>query len=170
VERGGSKKDSGSQRTRGRGYKGLSRDREKRKDKRRSTTYSVNKMAFIREGSCECAKSELDLFSVPATQTAIESGIYVEYHPISSLIGGAPIEFDVNASGDDYLDLSNSFLCVRAKITRDNGNDLEWLTPSDRSTISPQSVLASRRVVKRHANYEFDEYITACTLVQSKLL
>jgi hypothetical protein len=40
-------------------------------------------MAFIHEGSCECAKSELDLFSVPATQTSIESGTYVEYHPVA---------------------------------------------------------------------------------------
>lgn len=82
-------------------------------------------MAFIHEGSCECAKSELDLFSVPATQTSIESGIYVEYHPISSITGAAPIEFDVTASGDDYLDLANSFLCVRAKITRANGDNLD---------------------------------------------
>ena len=29
-------------------------------------------MAFIHEGSCECTKSELDLFSVPPTQTSIE--------------------------------------------------------------------------------------------------
>ena len=82
-------------------------------------------MAFIHEGSCECAKSELDLFSVPATQTSVESGTYVEYHPISSMMGGAPIEFDVNASGDDYLDLANSFLCARAKITRVNDDDLD---------------------------------------------
>ena len=75
-------------------------------------------MAFIHEGSCECAKSELDLFSVPATQTSIDSGVYVEYHPISSITSGAPIEFDVTASGDDYLDFANSFLYVRAKITR----------------------------------------------------
>jgi hypothetical protein len=82
-------------------------------------------MAFIHEGSCECAKSELDLFSLPSTQTSIESGIYVEYHPISNITGGAPIEFDVTATGDDYLDLANSFLCVRAKITRINGDDLD---------------------------------------------
>lgn len=82
-------------------------------------------MAFIYEGSSECAKSELDLFSVPATQTSIESGNYVEYHPISSITGSAPIEFDVTASGDDYLDLANSFLCVRAKVTRANGDNLE---------------------------------------------
>jgi hypothetical protein len=82
-------------------------------------------MAFIHEGSCECAKSELDLFSLPWTQTSIESGIYVEYHPISNITGGAPIEFDVTATGDDYLDLANSFLCARAKITRINGDDLD---------------------------------------------
>jgi hypothetical protein len=82
-------------------------------------------MAFIHEGSCGCAKSELDLFSLPSTQTSIESGIYVEYHPISNITGGAPIEFDVTATGDDYLDLANSFLCVRAKITRINGDDLD---------------------------------------------
>ena len=82
-------------------------------------------MAFIHEGSCECAKSELDLFSVPATQTSIDCGVYVEFHPISSITGAAPIEFDVTASGDDYLDLANSFLCVRAKITRVNNDNLE---------------------------------------------
>jgi hypothetical protein len=82
-------------------------------------------MAFIHEGSCECAKSELDLFSVPATQTSIESGTYVEYHPVASITGGAPIEFDVTTSGDDYLDFANSFLCVRAKITRANNDDLD---------------------------------------------
>ena len=88
-----------------------------------SATY-CHKMAFIHENSCECAKSELDLFSVPPTQTSIESGIYVEYHPISSLTDGAPIEFDVTASGDDYMDLTNSFLHVRAKISRADGTDL----------------------------------------------
>ena len=81
-------------------------------------------MAFIHEGSCECAKSELDLFSLPPTQTSIESGIFVEYHPISSLTDGAPIEFEVSSSGDDYMDFANSYLYIRVKIMRSNGNNL----------------------------------------------
>jgi hypothetical protein len=82
-------------------------------------------MAFIHEGSCGCSKSELDLFSVPPTQTSIENGVLVEYHPISSLTDGAPIEFDVSSSGDDYIDFVNSHLYVRAQIMRANGNNLE---------------------------------------------
>jgi hypothetical protein len=77
-------------------------------------TYSVKIMAFIHEGSCECAKSELDLFSISATQTSVESGMYVDYPPVSSITGGAPIDFDVNATGEEYLDLVNSLLHVRA--------------------------------------------------------
>ena len=81
-------------------------------------------MAFIHENSCECAKSELDLFDVPPTQTSIETGMYVEYHPISSIVSGAPIEFDVSASGDDYMDLTNSLLHVRAKIVKSDGSNI----------------------------------------------
>ena len=82
-------------------------------------------MAFIHEGSCQCAKSELDLFSIPPTQTSIDSGTFVEYRPISTLTDGAPIEFDVTASGDDYLDFANSYLHVKVKIERANGTPLE---------------------------------------------
>ena len=82
-------------------------------------------MAFIHEGSCECTKSELDLFSVPPTQTTIESGAFVEFRPISTLTDGAPIEFDVTSSGDDYIDFANSYLHVKAKTVRANGANLE---------------------------------------------
>jgi hypothetical protein len=82
-------------------------------------------MAFIHEGSCECASTELDLFSVPPTQTSVESGKYVEYRPVSTLTNGSPIEFDIASSGDDYIDFANSYLHVKVKITRANGNNLE---------------------------------------------
>ena len=44
--------------------------------KRRKTRDALSKrtMAFVDEQSCECTKSELDLFSVPPTQTSMESG------------------------------------------------------------------------------------------------
>ena len=82
-------------------------------------------MAFIHEGSCECAKSELDLFSMPPTQTSVESGTYVEYRPVSTLTNGSPIEFDIASSGDDYIDFANSYLHVKAKITKANGSNLD---------------------------------------------
>ena len=82
-------------------------------------------MAFIHEGSCECTKSELDLFSVPPTQTSIESGLFVEYRPISSLADGAPIEFEIVSSGDDYIDFANSYLHIKVKIQRADGTVLD---------------------------------------------
>ena len=81
-------------------------------------------MAFVHDCSCECMKSELDLFSLAPTQISVESSSYGEYYPLTSLLDGSSIEFDVNGSGDDYLDLNNTFLHVKAKITQANGNNL----------------------------------------------
>ena len=81
-------------------------------------------MAFIHDQSCECAKTELDVFSVPPTQTSIEYGNYVEYHPLSSITDSGPIEFDVSSSGQNYLDFAYSQLLVKAKITRGSGEDI----------------------------------------------
>ena len=85
-------------------------------------------MAFIHDQSCEGAKTELDVFSVPPTQTSIEYGNYVEYHPLSITDSG-PIEFDVSSSGQNYLDFANTKLLVKAKITRGNG---DYITDADK--------------------------------------
>ena len=81
-------------------------------------------MAFVHDDSCECVTSNLDLFSVPPTQTSVEFGTLVDYHPITNVADGGPIEFDIPGSGMDYLDLANTMLYVRAKVTQSNGNDL----------------------------------------------
>ena len=74
-------------------------------------------MALIHDQSCECAKTELDVFSVPPTQTSIEYENYVEYHPLSSITDLGPIKFDVSSSGQNYLHLATTQLLVKAKIT-----------------------------------------------------
>lgn len=38
-------------------------------------------MALVHPKSCESVHTGLDLFSVPPTQTAVEEGQFVEYHP-----------------------------------------------------------------------------------------
>ncbi|KAG8231304.1 hypothetical protein J437_LFUL006960 [Ladona fulva] len=63
------------------------------------------------------AKSELDLFSLPPTQTSIESGQWVHYKPVSSLSDDAPLEFEVPGHGDEYVDLSHTLIGITACIT-----------------------------------------------------
>uniref|UniRef100_A0ABD2XSP5 Coat protein n=1 Tax=Trichogramma kaykai TaxID=54128 RepID=A0ABD2XSP5_9HYME len=75
-------------------------------------------MAFLPSHSSECMTSSLDLFSLPPTQTSIESSNYVHFKPISSLSteNDAPIEFVVPAASDYYLDLAHTMLHVKVKI------------------------------------------------------
>ena len=82
-------------------------------------------MSFIHAQSCECSKSELDLFTVPMTQTSIESGSWMEYNPVSAINDGAPIEFFVSGTGTDYMDLANTQLYVRVQILRADGTPID---------------------------------------------
>lgn len=81
-------------------------------------------MAFVLKDSPECAKSELELFSLPPTQTVIERGQWVEFHPLANVSEGSPVEFNVSGSGEDYLDLSQTQLYVKAKILKGDGKPL----------------------------------------------
>lgn len=76
-------------------------------------------MAFLHAHSCECTKSELDLFTTPPTQTAIEDCTLVHYKPISSLTEESPVEFAVPGHGDDYVDLGHTMLHVTAELYTD---------------------------------------------------
>lgn len=82
-------------------------------------------MALVHPKSCESVHTGLDLFSVPPTQTSVETGAFVEYHPLSTLSHGAPIEFHISGATADYIDLNNTFVHVRAKVTKADGTNLE---------------------------------------------
>ena len=60
----------------------------------------------------------LDLFSLPMTQTSI-----------ASIGTGGPIEFLLPGSGDDYLDLANTYLFVRARVLTGDGGRLSVAAP-----------------------------------------
>ena len=81
-------------------------------------------MALIHPQSCACVKSELDLFSVPPTQSSVDHGQWVEYHPVAALGNGMSVEFAISGSGDDYMDLANTYLQVQAKIVNADGSNL----------------------------------------------
>lgn len=65
-------------------------------------------------------KSELDLFTLPPTQTIVENSSWVHYKPISSLSGDSPIEFCVSGTSDDYIDMAHTMLSVKVKIIPKN--------------------------------------------------
>ena len=86
-------------------------------------------MAFVHPQSCECMKSELDISTIPPTQTSIETGNWVEYNPIATIDDGSSIKLAISGSGQDYLDAANTQLYVKARIEQADGaalaNDAE---------------------------------------------
>ncbi|GFY77595.1 uncharacterized protein F54H12.2 [Trichonephila inaurata madagascariensis] len=79
---------------------------------------------MLGQDSPECAKSELNLFTLPPTQTVIEKGQWIQFHPIANVTDGGPVEFLISGSGEDYLDLSQTQLYVKAKILKNDGKVL----------------------------------------------
>ena len=51
---------------------------------------------------------------------------WIKYYPVSSFLSSdtAPIEFEIKGQGDEYVDLSQTYLQVLCKFTQDNGNNI----------------------------------------------
>ena len=94
-------------------------------------------MALLDTNSCECIKSELDLFSVLPTQTSIEQTKYKEYFPISQTSYNAPLEFHITSSDEEYLDLQQSYLHMAVSILDSAGDPLR--DPGGENAIPPKN-------------------------------
>ena len=84
--------------------------------------------SLVHEKSAISSKSELDLFTLPLTQTGVETGSWDPHHPVTSLNDEAPIQFEINGSGEKYVDLNNTNLLLQVKITKEDGTDLDAST------------------------------------------
>ena len=80
-------------------------------------------MSLIHEDSAECSISPLEWFCVPPTQTAVEKTYDVDYQPLTAVREGAPIEFYIPASTEEYLDLKNSRLHLTCRIVNKDGSN-----------------------------------------------
>ncbi|XP_073517424.1 uncharacterized protein F54H12.2-like [Phyllobates terribilis] len=81
-------------------------------------------MAFLHDASVEWAKSELDIFDIPPTQTSIEKSLFVEVQPIAALSDNAPLEFFISGSGDYYFDLNNTLLYINCRIVKQDNTPI----------------------------------------------
>ena len=79
-------------------------------------------MEYLHHQSTPATKSELELFSVPPTQTAIDSYYEVEFRPSATLDGSTTYDFNIPGS-DDYTDLSETMIHIVGQIKKD-GVDL----------------------------------------------
>nr|XP_022298542.1 uncharacterized protein F54H12.2-like [Crassostrea virginica] len=80
--------------------------------------------------SCVCGMDSLELFQVPPTNIALEDSKWIEYYPVSSTLTSdtAPIEFEIKGQGDEYVDLSQTYIQMLVKFTKDNGTALTGST------------------------------------------
>ena len=74
--------------------------------------------------SSEAVKCELDVHTVSSTQVCIQALKDGDFLPIASIQGSNHLEFFIPGNGEDYLDLSNSYLHVTARILLADGKPL----------------------------------------------
>ena len=73
----------------------------------------------------ECVSGSLDLFTPPYMETMVENVYSTEYLPTNAISDTAnSITFNIPAA-DDMIDLTESFVQVKCKITKANGNNLD---------------------------------------------
>ena len=77
------------------------------------------------KGSNDCSSSSLDFFLLPLTPSSFQKGKSIGYHPITSLSDGGPIEFKVSGSGKEFLDLAQSYLYLKVKVSKADGSNLD---------------------------------------------
>ena len=74
---------------------------------------------------CLCSKSELDLFTRPPVNGVMEHGAFQSHFPVSTLAEGAPIEFNVPATPDTYVDLGRTSLHLQLAVRKRDGTVLD---------------------------------------------
>lgn len=126
-------------------------------------------MAFLHAHSCECVKSELDLFTLPPTQTTIENSQWIQYKPLSSLSQDSPIEFTIPGTSEDYLDLAHTMLKLQVSLyaitnipddKKDNANFIGPVNNLLHSLFSQVDVYLNQTLVSPpHNNYAYRAYI-----------
>ena len=71
-------------------------------------------------------KSELQLFGEPPKQGVVNNAAFVDYLPVTALGDGITnIEYQIQGSDVDYLDLNDSFLCLKLKVLNDDNSNLD---------------------------------------------
>lgn len=80
-------------------------------------------MAFIHPFSDECTSSQLEIFKIPSTVTAVEYERHFNYKPAAALTSSSWIEFRI-PSTEEFVDLSAIYLELELSVTLSDGAPL----------------------------------------------
>ena len=96
-----------------------------------------------------CTKSELDLASIPPTQTAIVDSYTLTVGSKNAVSDDlSPLEFEITGSSDDYLDLSETYLCLQLRLVNQDGSDLQsYTTPASGLTFGAQKTVVPANLI-----------------------
>ena len=115
------------------------------------------------EASSPAVNELLNLFSVPPADTTFKKGRFTIHNPIQ--VGINPVEFIV-CSSKEYIDLTQSYFTINAKLTMDDGSPIVAATqlypaPNPFHTMIKQpSVWLNRTLVTEQANtYAYKAYL-----------
>jgi hypothetical protein len=101
-------------------------------------------MAMINKFSTPSIRGQADLFSLPATDTTVESSFYAEYKPIVNIQDSdAKIEFRIVGNSSQYLDLYDHFCYVRVKVINNDGTDLPAGAPISTANLFMHSLFSN---------------------------
>ena len=95
----------------------------------------------------EAVGSELNLFQAPLLQSAVQNEFVQEFAPVSTIIQGAPMEFQIEGRGRNYLDLNNTKLEVKVKLVDASDGKIDGATKVSVANL-PLHSLFSTAIVK----------------------
>lgn len=123
-------------------------------------------LLIMATNACPCLKSELDLFEKNFMQLAIENSAFIEVQPVSSISQRGPIEFLVSGSSSEkYIDPSQIFLHLKAKIVKRDGTSIPAgakVTPINyilNTAFASMQVSLNDRPILNDANYAYKAYL-----------
>lgn len=125
-------------------------------------------MSVLHHHSLEGTTSALDLWLLPSSQASVLSGSYIHYQPVGSLDpNNSCVEFNVNSSQSEYIDLSHCLLYVKLKVVSDKGetipdaSDAAVVNNTLHSLWSQLEVSLNNKLISQAGqNYSYRAYFT----------
>ena len=116
----------------------------------------------------------MSIFEVPPTDTTITVREWIEYRPINQISQDTAIEFHVTPQSTGYLDLKQSRVNVKIKVTRDDGSPVTQDDVVGLVNLPLHSIFSSLECDLQHmavsqigTNYPYKAYIDTLLTTQT---